>query len=193
MQATHSPPNPSQPPAPAAVVTTLTIWFQIERAIAVLAFSFIGALVFADVALREFFGPVGVWLGFDTGAAGVYGAGKISLYLLVLGVFSGLGLSAATGTQIVPRVAFGWVPGSWVPAVERLSYLFSGVFLFAVAYYGVVFVLASRDIGTVTPGLEWPAWIIQSAIPLGFASTACRYFAFSIWPGAAPALEEFQE
>ncbi|SDE61365.1 TRAP transporter small permease [Ruegeria marina] len=178
---------------PAAVERLLTVWNLLERWIAVLAFSLIGALIFGDVAGREFIGPVGRALGFDLGFTGIYGAGKLALFMLVIGAFAGLGVSVASGAQIVPRIAFAWLPRSWSPHVDRLANLLSGIVFFAVAYYGWVFVSASRDIGTVMPGLDWPVWIIQTAIPVGFASAAIRYVIFAIWPASAPLREELPE
>lgn len=179
--------------APQSVTHILHYWHLLERWIAVIAFSLIGALIFADVAGREFVGPVGRFLGFDLGSTGVYGASKMSLFLLVIGAFSGLGVSVAAGAQIVPRVAFNWVPKSWNAPVDRIANLLSAIVFFAVANYGTVFVLSSREIGTVMPGLDWPVWIIQSAIPIGFASAGIRYLIFAIWPGTAPVREEMPE
>lgn len=175
---------------PAPVHRLLHAWHLVERWIAVIAFSLIGVLIFGDVAGREFVGPVGTALGFDMGSTGIYGAGKISLFLLVIGAFAGLGVSVASGTQIVPRIAFGWIPKSWGAPVDRLANLLSGAVFLVVTYFGWVFVAASRDIGTVMPGLDTPVWIIQSAIPLGFLSAAIRYLIFAIWPASAPTREE---
>ncbi|MCA0869865.1 TRAP transporter small permease [Seohaeicola saemankumensis] len=180
-------------PVPVLVSTLLKAWHLLERWIAVIAFSLIGALIFADVAGREFVGPVGTLLGFDMGSTGVYGARKISLFLLVIGAFAGLGVSVATGTQIVPRIAFNWVPASWAPHVDRLANLLSGLVFVAVTYYGWVFVSASREIGTVMPGLDTPVWVFQAAIPIGFLSAAVRYFIFALWPASAPEREETPE
>ncbi len=178
---------------PAAVSRLLSGWHALEKWIAVIAFTLIGALLFADVAGREFIGPVGTALGFDMGATGVYGARKLSLFLLVIGAFAGLGVSVASGTQIVPRIAFRWIPAHWSVPVDRLANLLSGLVFFAVAYYGAVFVSASREIGTVMPGLDWPVWIIQTAIPVGFLSAGLRYVIFAIWPATAPVREETPE
>ncbi|MEZ5676290.1 TRAP-type C4-dicarboxylate transport system, small permease component [Thalassovita litoralis] len=179
--------------SPTGITRVLDIWHLMERWIAVIAFSLIGLLIFADVAGREVIGPVGRALGFQMGASGVYGAGKMALFLLVIAAFAGLGVSVATGAQIVPRVAFKWIPESWAPAVDRLGNLVSASVFFATAYYGTVFVISSRSIGTVMPGLDWPVWIIQTAIPIGFASSGLRYLAYAIWPDSAPIREEMPE
>ncbi|MCU9839947.1 TRAP transporter small permease [Ruegeria sp. WL0004] len=179
--------------APASVERLLSTWHLLERWIAVIAFSLIGLLIFGDVAGREFIGPVGRALGFDVGFSGIYGAGKMSLFMLVIGAFAGLGISVASGAQIVPRIAFGWTPAFLSPAIDRFANLLSGICFLAVAYYGWIFVSASRDIGTVMPGLDWPVWIIQIAIPIGFLSAAIRYSIFAIWPSLAPVREELPE
>lgn len=181
------------PTTPAIVTRFLHVWHMLERWIAVVAFSLIGLLIFADVAGRELVGPIGRALGQELGATGVYGAGKMALFLLVIGAFAGLGVSVAAGAQIVPRIAFKWIPASWGPAVDRLGSLVSAVVLFAIAYYGTIFVISSRSIGTVMPGLDWPVWIIQTAIPVGFASAGLRYLVFAIWPQSAPVREESPE
>lgn len=178
---------------PRPVTTVLRYWYAIERALSVIAFSAIGALIFVDVFGREFVGPVGRALGFEMGATGLFGAQKMGIYALVIGAFTGLGVSVATGSQLVPRVAFGWVPASWGPTVDRLGNLVSGVLFLAVAWYALVFVRSSFEIGTVIPGLEWKAWIIQSVFPVGFTSAGCRYLVFFIWPSTAPVREEIAE
>ncbi|MDK3075395.1 TRAP transporter small permease [Sedimentitalea sp. JM2-8] len=181
------------PNSPAYITRCLHVWHLLERWIAVVAFSLIGFLIFADVAGREFIGPVGRALGLEMGATGVYGAGKMALFLLVIAAFAGLGVSVATGAQIVPRIAFKWIPASWGPVADRLGNLVSAAVFFATAYYGALFVISSRSIGTVMPGLDWPVWIIQTAIPIGFASAGLRYLAFAIWPQSAPVREELPE
>lgn len=183
----------SQPPAPVFVVGLLFWWHRIEKALAVTAFSLIAVLIFGDVAARELLGPLGQALGLDIGTSGIYGAQKKALYLLVIGAFLGIGVSVATAGQIVPTLAFGWLPARWSPLVDRLSYLTSALILAAVVWYGVQFVAVSREIGTLVAGLHWPAWQIQAVIPAGFASAALRYLIFAIWPAAAPGRPEFQE
>jgi len=112
----------------------LSVWHFVERGIAVAAVSLIGVLIFANVAGHEFVGPVGTALGFEMGSTGIYGVGKTSLFLLVIGAFAGLGVSVASGTQIVPRVAFKWLPTAWGRNVDRLANFLSGLMFLAVSY-----------------------------------------------------------
>jgi TRAP-type C4-dicarboxylate transport system permease small subunit len=181
------------PPAPPAVAAVLRVWHRIECWIAVLAFSFIALVLMIDVLGREFYGPVMSLLGFKVGATGLFGSQKLAVFALVIGSFAGIGIATATGVHLVPRVAFKWVPASWSPHMDRIADVFTGLFLLGVAWYGVLFVIASKDSGVLAAVINVSAWPIQTAIPLGFASAALRYFAFAIWPAVRPVPPEFQE
>ncbi len=181
------------PAAPPAAVTLLRRWHRTECWLAVLAFSFIAAVLCIDVLGREVYGPVARLLGFEPGATGVFGSQKLAVYALIIGSFAGIGIATATGAHLVPRVAFKWVPAAWGPAMDRLADVFTGLFLLGVAWYGVQFVLASKASGVLAAVINVSAWPIQLAIPLGFMSAALRYFAFAAWPGLRPAAPEFQE
>ena len=181
------------PPAPPAVQAVLRVWHKIECWIAVLAFSFIAVVLMIDVMGREFYGPVMTMLGFKVGATGLFGSQKLAVFALVIGSFAGIGIATATGVHLVPRVAFKWVPASWSPHMDRLADVVTGVFLLGVAWYGVLFVIASKDSGVLAAVINVSAWPIQTAIPLGFASAALRYFIFAIWPAVRPVPPEFQE
>ena len=71
--------------------------------------------------------------------------------------------------------------------------VFTGLFLLGVAWYGVVFVVASRNSGVLAAVINVSAWPVQAFIPLGFASAALRYFIFAAWPALRPVPPEFQE
>lgn len=181
------------PAAPAAAVTLLRRWHRTECWLAVLAFSFIAAVLCLDVLGREFYGPVARLLGFQPGAMGVFGSQKLAVYALIIGSFAGIGIATATSVHLVPRVGFKWVPAAWSPRMDRLADLFTGCFLLGVAWYGVSFVLASKASGVLAAVINVSAWPIQLAIPLGFFSAALRYFAFATWPALRPVPPEFQE
>jgi len=180
-------------PAPPAVVATLRVWHRIECWIAVLAFSFIALVLMIDVIGREFYGPLMSMLGVKVGATGLFGSQKLAVFALVIGSFAGIGIATATGVHLVPRVAFKWVPASWSPHMDRIADVVTGLFLLGVTWYGVLFVIASKDSGVLAAVINVSAWPIQTAIPLGFASAALRYFAFAIWPSVRPIPPEFQE
>ena len=116
------------------------------------------------------------------GATGIFASQKLSVFALVIGSFAGIGIATATGSHLVPRVGFGWVPDRWGPAMDRLADLLTGLFLVGVAWYGFKFVRSSMETDLRAPVLDWPVWPFQLAIPLGFLSAAGRYFFFAVWP-----------
>jgi TRAP-type C4-dicarboxylate transport system permease small subunit len=181
------------PPAPPAVVALLRVWHRLECWIAVLSFSFIALVLMIDVLGREFYGPVMSMLGIKVGATGLFGSQKLAVFALVIGSFAGIGIATATGVHLVPRVAFKWVPANWSPHMDRIADVFTGLFLMGVAWYGVLFVIASKESGVLAAVINVSAWPIQTAIPLGFASAALRYFIFALWPAVRPVPPEFQE
>ena len=142
---------------------------------------------------REFYGPLMTLLGFQVGATGLFGSQKLAIFALVIGSFCGIGIATATGVHLVPRVGFGWLPKAWGPSVDRLADLLTGIFLLGVTWYGIVFVLSSKQSGVLAAVINVSAWPIQLAIPLGFLSAALRYFFFAAWPGLRPEAPEFQE
>ena len=95
-------------PAPAFAKKLADGWHRTECLIAVAAFGGIATLLVLDVAGRELLSPIYKMLVIK-GATGVYGAQKLSVYLLVLGSFLGIGIATATASHLLPRVGFGWV------------------------------------------------------------------------------------
>jgi len=184
---------PAYPPAPPGVVRLLRRWHRLECWIAVLAFSFIAVVLAIDVLGREAYGPVMGWLGIEVGATGLFGSQKLAVFALVIGSFCGIGIATATGVHLVPRVGFAWVPKARGPRMDRLADLLTGLFLLGVTWYGVEFVLISKQSGVLAAVINVSAWPIQAVIPLGFASAACRYFFFTAWPALRPLPPEFQE
>jgi TRAP-type C4-dicarboxylate transport system permease small subunit len=118
----------------------------------------------------------------------------MGVYALIIGAFCGIGIATATGSQLVPKLAFGWVPSAWGYRMNQVADIVTGLFLLGAAYYASVFVNGSRLSGLLTSGgLDVPAWMIQVVIPLGFVSAAVRYVLFAIWPLTRPTPPEFQE
>jgi len=186
--------GPAQPSAaPKGIVRLLKGWHWLECTVAVVAYVFIMLLLMSDVIGREVVGPVLRLAGIDAGATGVYGSQKMALYAMVVGAFLGLGVATATGTHLLPRVGFGWLPKAWGPHVDRLADVLTGILLCVTAWYGWVFVKSSQEVGLTVAVLEWPAWMIQAVIPVGILSAALRYFIFAAWPACRPTPPEFQE
>jgi TRAP-type C4-dicarboxylate transport system permease small subunit len=180
------------PPAPEGARRFAEGWHRAECLIAVSAFGLIAALLILDVAGREVLGPIYKMLNIK-GATGVYGAQKLSVYALVLASFCGIGIATATGSHLLPRVGFGWIPSAWGPAVDRLADVITGVFMLGVAYYGYVFIQSTMTAGLRAQAFDLPVWPFQLAIPLGFLSASVRYFIYAAWPALRPLPPEFQE
>jgi hypothetical protein len=171
----------------------LELWHRAECWLAVACFTFIAGIMLTDVLLRELVAPVLRLLGFEPGAIGIFASQKLSVFALVIGSFAGIGIATATGSHLVPRVGFSWVPASWNAAMDRLADVITGLFLLGVAWYGWVYVASSRLTDLRAPVLDWPVWPIQLAIPLGFLSAAIRYFVYAARPDLKPKPPEFQE
>lgn len=179
--------------APPVAARVLAAWHRAECWLAVICFSFIAIILVLDVLGREILGPLANFLGLDIGPTGIFASQRLSIYALVIGSFAGIGIATATGSHLVPRVGFGWVPKAWGPAMDRLADLVTGCFLVGVAYFGAQFVESSYRVDLRAPVLDWSVWPFQLAIPLGFLSAACRYFVYALWPSLRPGLPEFQE
>ncbi len=185
----------SPAPAAAAPVWAQSLtrrWHRSECVVAVLAYGLIALLLVLDVAGRELLGPIFHALEIK-GATGLYGAQKASVYALVLASFCGIGVATATGSHLVPRVGFGWIPKTWGPGMDRLADVLTGLFMVGVAYYGYVFVASSFSTGLSAQAFNVPVWPFQLAIPLGFLSAAVRYFMYAAYPALRPLPPEFQE
>jgi len=187
-----SPPLPSPPP-PLAVKRLLERWHATERWLAFVAFVLIASLLILDVAGREVLGPVLRAFGASTGTTGIPGAQQIAIFSLVVGAFCGIGIVTATNSALVPRVAFGWVPSAWSPAMNRVADAITGALMLVVAWYAAQFVMSSASTSMRAPVLSWEVWPFQLAIPAGFVSAALRCFLFSVWPGLKPLPPDFHE
>ena len=180
------------PPAPAFARSFADGWHRTECIIAVTAFSLIATLLVLDVMGREILGPIYKMLGIK-GTTGIYGAQKLSVYALVLASFCGIGIATATGSHLLPRIGFGWIPKAWGPKMDRLADLITACFMVGVAYYGYVFISSTIASGLRAQAFNVPVWPFQLAIPLGFLSAAVRYFLYAMWPALRPLPPEFQE
>lgn len=188
-----TPTRAAAPPAPALARRLLAAWHRAECWLAVACFSFIAIILALDVFGREVVGPFFRLIGVDAGPTGIFASQRLSIFALVIGSFAGIGIATATGSHLVPRVAFGLVPAAWGPAMDRLADAITGCVLLVVAWFGVVFVQSTQAAQLRTPVLDWLVWPFQLAIPLGFASAAMRYLFYAAWPSLRPVPPEFQE
>ncbi|MBL0897620.1 MAG: hypothetical protein IBJ17_02830, partial [Reyranella sp.] len=99
--------------APRRAARVLAVWHRLECWLAVACFSFIAVILVLDVLGRELVAPLLRLLGIDAGPTGIFASQRFAIYALVVGSFAGIGIATATGSHLVPRVGFGWVPASW--------------------------------------------------------------------------------
>lgn len=70
-----------------------------------------------------------------------------------------------------------FLPGRWQPATKVIVDLFTAVVCALVAWQAARFVQMEHAYGSTVLG-NFPAWIVQSILPVGFAIVAYRYFLF---------------
>ena len=152
----------------------LAALFKLEAAVASMAFLAIALLLLADVALRELAG------------SSIWGAQRISVYLMILTGFLGLGLAAGRGRHLRPRFADRLVPIPWAKAADRFgSAIMFAVFLYF-AWLGIEFVTAAYRYGDLAQTIKTPLWMIELVVPYAFLSISVRYLFFAIWPALKP-------
>jgi TRAP-type C4-dicarboxylate transport system permease small subunit len=161
-------------------------WHRAECMLAVAAFALVALLLVADAVGRELLGPLVAALGGSAGAIALVGGTKAAVYALVVGIYAGIGVAAASGAHFVPRVGRGWLPARWNPTIERLGDLVTALVWLAAAVYAAELVRATHASGLRAPMLQWPVWTVQLALPIGFASAALRYLCFAWWPQTRP-------
>lgn len=173
----------------------LALWSQSERALAFVAFLFISFITVYDVFAREVLARVFFALGLPANTMVIQGGAKMGVYALILGAFIGLGVATQSGAQIVPKVAFRWLPSRWDYRVNQLADVFSGLFFLGAAAIALDFVLSSRQSGMISNAgsLRVPVWMFQAVMPLAFVSVAVRYLVYAIWPSCRPELPEISE
>lgn len=96
-------------------------------------------------------------------------------FLIVLITFVGLGYAAGIGRHIRMTAIFdqlGDTSRRWVMVVISAS---TAALMFFLAYHGVRYVLTVQALGTRSPALSVPRWIIYSAAPLGLSLAGVQY------------------
>ncbi len=152
----------------------LALLFRLEATVAILAFLGISLLLLADVGMRELAG------------SSIWGAQRISVYLMIITGFLGLGLAAQRGRHLRPRFADRLIPDPLSKAADRAgSAIMFGVFLYF-AWLGVEFVRAAYRYGDLAQTIKTPLWMIELIVPYAFVSISLRYLCFAIWPELKP-------
>ncbi len=148
--------------------------FALESTVAVAGYAIVATLLILDVGLRELFGT------------SIYGAQRVSVYIMIVTGFLGLGLAAAQGRHLRPRFADGLIPSRLAEAATRLGDVLMTVVLLTFAWIGVRFVLEAREFEDMARVIDIPLWYLHLIVPYAFAATALRYALFALYPPLRP-------
>lgn len=132
-------------------------------------------------------------LGREIVGKGLLGANIYATNVLIFAAMAGFGLATASGRHLRPRVTDKLLPEAWTPLVIRGGQLVSGLILTVIAVTAAQFVWSTWSFGETNQVTGLPLWPIQSALPIGFALSALRHFAYAIWPGFIPQERAAQE
>ena len=152
----------------------LAILFTIESGVAIVAYLLIAGLLLGDVALRELAG------------SSIRGAQRISVYLMIVTGFLGLGLAADRGRHLRPQFADGLIPKAFVATADRIGSLIMALVFGYFAFKGIAFVRAAFEYGDLARTIKTPLWMIEIVVPYALASLSLRYVLYTIWPELKP-------
>ncbi|MEC7525681.1 MAG: TRAP transporter small permease [Myxococcota bacterium] len=124
----------------------------------------IAALTIGNVIARTFFGTS---LAF---------AEEISQFLIVFVTFLGIGYAAGKGRHIRMTAVYDQLAEPRRKALTILISATTSALLFYLAYLATRYALGTmRTLGSVSPALRVPLWVVYLAAPLGFALGGVQY------------------
>lgn len=153
---------------------TLSILFSAEAAVAVTCYLIIATLMLTDVLLRE------------TVGTSIWAAQRVSVYLMIVTGFLGLGLAASRGRHLRPQFADGLVPVRFTRIARRIGSAIMAATFFVFAVFAIEFVIQSYEYEDMTRGIKIPLWIVELIVPYAFFTTGLRYAIFAIFPELNP-------
>jgi len=103
-------------------------------------------------------------------------AEEVSQFLIVLVTFLGLGYAAGQGRHIRMTAVYDQLPLRGRKALMLLISSTTALLLFYLAYLALDYALGTvRVLGSVSPVLRVPRWLVYLAAPLGFALAGVQY------------------
>jgi TRAP-type C4-dicarboxylate transport system permease small subunit len=153
----------------------LTIIRRVEKLLAIVSFSTLIGVVFADVVSRELTG------------AGLFWASQVGVWANVFVVMTGFGLASADGAHLRPRFADGWLPASLDQVLGFLQHGVMSLFCIAIGTVALSVVLGSWQLGEVSLDLYMPRWPVQAMLPAAFYTAALRHMLYAFIPDLRPA------
>jgi TRAP-type C4-dicarboxylate transport system permease small subunit len=156
-------------------VKALLEWLhRAERAVVIIAFTGMVAVVFADVLAREVTGIGLPW------------ARQVGVYFNIVVVMFGIGLASASGSHLRPRFADNWLPSRWEPGLAFVQHALFALFCLAFAAIAGDMVATSVRLDERSEILRLPVWPIQAVIPLVFLIAALRHGIYALRPELRP-------
>ena len=95
-------------------------------------------------------------------------AEELSQFLIILVTFVGLSFGASRGRHIRMTAIYDQLSDRWRKGLMVLIATTTSLLMFALAVYAVDYVLTVQELGTVSPALQVPLYLIYMAAPLGF-------------------------
>lgn len=124
----------------------------------------IAALTIGNVLLRALFGR------------SLYFATEVSQFLIVGVTFLGLGYATAKGRHVRMTALYDQLPRRWQKVVMVWISGTTSALLFYLTYLGLQYALGTvRELGSLSPVLQVPLWLVYLAAPLGFALAGVQY------------------
>lgn len=152
----------------------LSAMFAVEVTVAITAYVIIAGLLLTDVVMRE------------TGSGSLWGAQRISVYLMIVIGFLGLGLAAARGRHLRPRFLDAALPEKFNLAADRIGSVLMALIFGGFGIVAIQFVAEAIEYNEIARIIRIPMWYIQLVVPYAFFSTALRYVIFAVDPDARP-------
>ena len=103
-------------------------------------------------------------------------AEEVSQFLIVIVTFLGLGYAAGKGRHIRMTAFYDQLSRRWRKAVMLLISSTTALLLFFLAFLALDYALDTvRVLGSVSPVLRVPRWLVYLAAPLGFTLAGVQY------------------
>lgn len=100
---------------------------------------------------------------------------ELSQFLIILITFVGLSYGASNGRHIRMTALYDQLPRRWRKGLMVVIAGSTALLLFLLAWYGVRYVLTVAELGTVSPALQVPFWVVYLAAPVGLVLAGIQY------------------
>ena len=163
----------------ATITAAFRVVQRIEEFVVAWGILAIAGLTVANVVSRTFFGES---LAF---------AEELSQFCIILVTFVGLGYAVSQARHIRMTALYDQLRPGPRKAVQVLICASTSLLLFLLAWYAMRYAETVRALGTVSPTLQVPLFLVYLAAPLGLALGGVQY-GFALWRNlTAPAGEVY--